>query len=623
MIALDLGTRSIDCVEFDGRAILHVAVREHKGRAMTEGGVYDLDAAAEGVREVRTELGLPVGTPAAVAVAGGRLRTLKHAVALSGPGPWNETDLAEAEKTLLDKSPRGKEPQVLLGVTRSNCRRDGRPVRALVGMEGDAASYDCLATFLPMEHVRSKISAIELGGFAPTLITAEPLAIAAALFSGELPPALFAIIDIGAGTSDIALVSPNGLAGVMSVPSAGDAITDAIASAMGLSYADADALKRSSGHTVTDLWGSKQSFDAESIRRSAEAGVDSLVSAIAKAAKKLLADAGEPLAGAVLVGGGSLWPDLPARLATALALPQDRVRVRAAETLAGIEDRSGLCRGASLVTVAGIVLSAPTAFRVHRFSLNGRRHLTLEHPRADASFTVAQALVAAGEDPLDYFGAPGAAHVDGDRIIGGEPGGDPVVTIDGRASSLDTAIAASASITISQGAKGRAAVFATSPAETPTRAPSAPAPPAVAAPSVAPVEEDTDPRGFVTLDGQRVYCGTRFRLEPGTDGASTPVENIPPLLSALVTLPHRRSIRVNLNGEWLTLRDRTMTAAVNGRRAKADSRVAWDAVISTGRGPWRVYEALHDSASSVRLSINGCAASYTSEIADNDRITAE
>jgi hypothetical protein len=142
---------------------------------------------------------------------------------------------------------------------------------------------------------------------------------------------------------------------------------------------------------------------------------------------------------------------------------------------------------------------------------------------------------------------------------------------------------------------------------------------------VAPIDPLESPTaGFMIINGAPVYCGERIRFERGTDGQQKPVEKTPPLLGEIVSLPAHRSIRITVNGAPREVRDRTRSAIVNNRRVRASERVAWESVISTARGPWRLYEALAgETGLPLRIERAGRAIGLCDEISDGDAVTID
>lgn len=422
--ALDVGTRSVICFEHDGKTILRAAVREHAGSFMREGAVIDFEAVASTVREVREEMKLADGTAAAVAIAGANLVTKSRAIKLNGPGPWDESDLRAAE---------GPESGA-----RAAFEVGGRPVRSVIGMAGAEARYNFITTRLPIESARLKLRAIRAGGFTPVSLVVEPLAVARAVFSHDMPEGRWAIVDIGAGTSDIAILSREGLIAAASLSIAGDSITRAIATKFGLAYIDADRLKRDPKSSVPDMWGESQQIPEADVRAAGNEAASELASRIA--AK--IAEFGGAPAGVMLVGGGSLWSEVSVRLTEILKAP---VRVRNAETIREVVDRTGIVRGPAFLTAIGIMLS-DDARRVLTTMLNGREVIVL----CDA-LSVADLMTEAGLEALDFFGEPEEATIDGDEIIGGDPGAPPRVMINGRPADLDSGVMSGDRVTVERG----------------------------------------------------------------------------------------------------------------------------------------------------------------------------
>lgn len=605
MIALDFGTRSIVCACFEGVRITAAASCEHKTRAMREGSIYDLEAARESLIGLRARMDLPEGTAVAIAIAGAQLSTERFEISLTGEGTWTEAMLREAEEKRFARVKSIGPRDVLLGVHRSHCVIDGKSVATPVGREGKAVKYRVLATFLPMENVKLKTRVVEQAGFQPTHITVEPMAIGAALLSSQTPPHCYALVDIGAGTSDIAVISPDGLAAVGSIPFAGDTITESISKKLDLVYMEADAIKRNPAGTVVDIWGESRTFSRELVETAAEDGVELLVSSISAAFKKLKRDVKiEEFAGIILVGGGSLWPTLPARLAGVVKLDPARIRIRSAESISALKDETSIFRGPEFVTVAGIVLSHAASFHVRRFHFNGRPQMSILPPDRSSSFTVADAFVADNRDPLEYFGNPGEAFIDGDEIRGGEPGSPPRIIVNGALADLDTSIASGDRIEVTRGADGGPARSADLKA-------------------VLDVRVETNP-ATVRVDGEEWQCGERTAAVLDSGGQVVMAPRVPPSLGRMLAGYARPSIRVHIGDEARNLRDRTATALVDGVSQAADFAPSWGATIETARKDWRLYEALEpygDSGAIARVWVNGNPASYTTPIHEGDRVT--
>jgi len=616
MIVLDVGTRSIICIEHEGNKVTRVLYREHAFPCMKEGNVYDLTKALESISAVRKDMALPEGTEVAVAIAGGQLTTRKISVSLSGNGPWSESDIENAEKNLIKKIQSGKRSKkILLGVQRTAFKVDGKQVGSVAGLFGKKAEYQSIMTFLPIENIKTKLGVIEKAGFKPISIAVEPLAVERAIFGKNLPPSPFALIDIGAGTSDIAVVSSSGLHGVASIPLAGDTITESISKNLGLDYLSAEKIKRNYEEEIVDIWGEKKKFSLLEVNSAAEDGLKKLVSAISDKLTNLIEK--NKLNGIVLVGGGSLWRDLPERLAYSCDLSKERVRIRVAESITEIEDTSGQLKGPVYLTAIGILLSRFDSFVPIYYSLDGVAHFSVEMP--GKNITVAETLLSDSRDPLDEFGEPGRAIIVDGKIIAGGPGGEPEIKMNNKPVSLDDSIFQGADIKIEKGEKGRDAkseeelsvILDGKEYSLTTDNLDSYSPDKI----INFLKSKINTVGTYIVDGKEIQVGERFKIIEKEKGKYY-TEELPPLkLEEIIGLPQKRSIKVHLNGVEKEVTEKTISAVVNGKREKKVNRISWGSQIITERDSWRVYEALDEIKElPKKIKINDNEGNLSSEI---------
>ena len=111
---------------------------------------------------------------------------------------------------------------------------------------------EVIATFLPRVVVDSLFSAMKQAGLELWSMTLEPIA----ALSIAIPPGMrllnLALVDIGAGTSDIAIVKDGHIAAYAMVPMGGDELTEALAAHYLLDFHHAETVKRqmNSGQTI-------------------------------------------------------------------------------------------------------------------------------------------------------------------------------------------------------------------------------------------------------------------------------------------------------------------------------------------------------------------------------------
>jgi cell division protein FtsA len=219
---------------------------------------------------------------------------------------------------------------------------DGYPVSNPIGFTGAQVELAVFNAFAPMVHLGALQSVANQLGLDLLGVIAEPYAVATCLDPDELGDAGAVFIDVGGGTTDVALVRHGGIAGTKMLALGGRAFTKGLVERFALSFARAEALKVAAGE-AGDL--------PEPIER------DSLDAALAEDAavwlrgvELMIADLaeGELLPGRVyLCGGGAQLPQLVASLngdGWWRRLPfarQPQVRALAPGDVAGVRDASG------------------------------------------------------------------------------------------------------------------------------------------------------------------------------------------------------------------------------------------------------------------------------------------
>lgn len=218
---------------------------------------------------------------------------------------------------------------------------DGYPVSNPIGFTGaqlEIAIFNAFAPMVHLEALQSVASALDLQLLG---VIAEPYAVATCLAPGEIGDAGALFVDIGGGTTDVALVRGGGIAGTKMLALGGRAFTKGIADRFGLPFDRAEAVKLRIGDNQGE-----ESVDADALAdglaedaRVWLAGVELMIGDLA---------AGELLPGRVfLCGGGADLPQIGSVLAEAdwwRRLPfarQPQVRPLAPSDVAGLQDATG------------------------------------------------------------------------------------------------------------------------------------------------------------------------------------------------------------------------------------------------------------------------------------------
>ena len=159
-------------------------------------------------------------------------------------------------------------------------------------------------------------------------MTLEPIAAANVVIPKDMYNFNLALVDVGAGTSDIALTKGGAMLGYAMVPVAGDEITETLAEHYLLDYATGESIKRAlvKGEELK----AKNILSQEVVIKPEEAleviqpMVQSLASQISEAILMLNNKAPQ----VICVGGGSMTPSLLEGIAAFLEIPLERVGIK-------------------------------------------------------------------------------------------------------------------------------------------------------------------------------------------------------------------------------------------------------------------------------------------------------
>ena len=345
LYALDIGTRTViglvGVVEEERVRILDAETRPHASRAMLDGQIEDIDQVAAVVSQVTRALEKRVGAPlrrVCVAAAGRSLRTEQGHSTLELPAPQaigpelvlrlEAEAVSHAEQAIQQAAESQGTRLFLVGYSTTQFSIDRSPMPKPIGHTGQQLEADVVATFLPSEVVDSLYAVLRAASLEVASLTLEPIAALNAAIPADLRLLNLALVDIGAGTSDIAVCRDGSVVGYTMATTAGDEITEALMRSCLVDYPTAESIKaRLSGDgeiTYQDILGLEQVQNTQQLRASVEPAVQALAGELAE---RITALNGGPPSAVFLAGGGSKLSGLNARLAAALGLDEKRIAV--------------------------------------------------------------------------------------------------------------------------------------------------------------------------------------------------------------------------------------------------------------------------------------------------------
>lgn len=475
IFALDIGTRTVKGIvckkEGSTLKIMAESIMEHDSRSMIDGQVHDIDKVSKVVVKVKEDLEGKVGFPlkdAAIAAAGRTLKTkcvhveqdlgddmdidvnIINSLELSG--------VNEAGMLIREELKHAEDHFYCVGYSVVSYYLNGYSITSLMDHKGRYIGADVLATFLPQSVVNSLYKVLEKSLLNPISLTLEPIAALEAIVPENIRLLNIALIDIGAGTSDIAITRGGTISAYGMVSVAGDEVTEALSQHYLLSFNSAEDIKRSLGRrkkvSFRDVTGNKVTVGADEVLSIMEDATKKIAHDIAGA---VLSFNGEPPKAVFCVGGGSRTPGLIDALSEELGMDKQRIAVKKRTSIPDLETCGHLVDGPEGVTVVGIAI---VAFKKvgHDFInvfVNGKECRLFN----SADLAVKDVLGLIGYNPSSLIGKSGKSvrfTMNGEhRRDPGTPAEPPEIYVNGSLGSLESRVKGGDSINIKDAINGR------------------------------------------------------------------------------------------------------------------------------------------------------------------------
>lgn len=269
LTALDVGTEFakaliVDVAQGPERSggIVRGVGRIRQGLShMQSGTVSDIDAVVANCAAALDEAEAMAGSRPAAAVIGiagelvkGATSTVMHE-RRDARDPLTEEELQRIVQRVQDQALRDAERRIgwESGLERLDVRLvhaaivemkiDGYPVSNPIGFTGSHLELSVFNAFAPMVHLGALQSVAHALGLELMGVIAEPYAVATCLDPGEVGDAGAVFVDVGGGTTDVALVRHGGIAGTKMLALGGRAFTKGLAERFALSFPAAEAAK--------------------------------------------------------------------------------------------------------------------------------------------------------------------------------------------------------------------------------------------------------------------------------------------------------------------------------------------------------------------------------------------
>jgi cell division protein FtsA len=340
VVALDVGTTKICALvaEIDPLGGIHLlGVGQSASAGLRKGIVIDIVTAGANIREAIEAASRVTGIQISSVVVG---VTGQHVSCMNVQGAASITHLNKEitehdvyrvmESARTVSVPAGREVIHLLP---RGFAVDGQSgVWQPVGMSGQRLEVETHVITGQSSFLQNVAKSVEQAGLLVETMVLEPIATSEAVLSDSEKELGAVVVDIGGGTTDIAVVIEGAVAYSAVIPVGGNHVTNDLAVGLKTGRAEAERLKKDYGCALASLVadddllaiGTVDGSESRSMSRRAIADViEPRMQELLGLVKQELAKSGfeERLSSAVLSGGGSLLHGTPELAETILALP--------------------------------------------------------------------------------------------------------------------------------------------------------------------------------------------------------------------------------------------------------------------------------------------------------------
>lgn len=480
VFGLDIGTRNVVGTvgyQTDDREFVVTAqyVREHETRAMLDGQIHDIGRVAKTIKEVKDELEKQTGQPleeVCIAAAGRVLKTVtthveyeyaqESVVTGEDVHTLNLLGIEKAQEALKEVNDTSYK-FYCVGYSTVKFFLNDEVFISLEGHKANKIGEDIIVTFLPEDVVDGLYAAVGQAGLSVANMTLEPIAAINVAIPENYRMLNIALVDVGAGTSDISITRDGSIIAYGMIPHAGDEMTEVIVQHFLVDFNMAESIKLQSttSDTVTykDIMSIEHTIPAKDVWDVAAPVVDNIAQEVSAKIRELNGD--KTVSACFVVGGGGKIHGFTEKLAEDLDLPEERVALRGEEVLGDVTfEQEDIKKDPLLVTPIGICLNyyeQRNNFIMVRF--NGERIKLYDNNR----LTIVDAALQAGFSNDELFpkrGTPINFTVNGvARLVRGEAGEGAVVTMNGKPASINTPLGPNSEIIIEPSTAGEAAEY--------------------------------------------------------------------------------------------------------------------------------------------------------------------
>ncbi len=266
LVGLDIGTSNVKAllarVVGEDLKIIGVGRKKQNLDDMHDGAIADISSVVRNCEEAlaaaEDQAGIQ-GRKAVMGIAGELVKGLTSTIRYRRPQPDRALDMSEMEFIIEKVQERAQvraQKQIALETGNEevevklvnsaivSIHIDGYKVSNPIGFQGRDIAIQIYTAFAPMVHIGALERTADELDLELVAVAAEPFAVSRTVLGTDASSNFTAIlIDVGGGTTDIAVVNDGGVEGTKMFGIGGRSFTRTIASELDISYDDAEKLK--------------------------------------------------------------------------------------------------------------------------------------------------------------------------------------------------------------------------------------------------------------------------------------------------------------------------------------------------------------------------------------------
>jgi len=475
IFSLDIGTRNVvgtlSKKNDDKYVVLDFEELEHPDRAMFDGQIHDIDKVAKVVNKVKIALeerNQYKLKRVAIAAAGRALKTsrvtVKREIDFTKVIGKDEIDnlemeaIQKAQLAITDINDSKSTKYYCVGYSVIKYYLDGSMIVNPKDHKGRELEVDLIATFLPHIVVDSLYTVMDKNDLEVINLTLEPIAAINVAIPDNIRLLNLALVDVGAGTSDIAITKDGTISSYGMVSMAGDLLTETISKEFLLDFNTAENVKRSLKNldeiVFTNIVGITETVSSKEITNKILPIIDEITDKISNQIKEFN---GKSPSAVFCIGGGCQVPMFTEILSEKLGLPKERTVIKSTEMIPNLEFESNKFSGPEYITPIGIGYTAFKEIEGNFLQVTvNDKPIRLFNSR---KLSVSDALILIGFNPRNLIARRGESYtvkVNGKlRIVTGEYGESAKIYVNGAIASLDTKLNNKDSIYVENALEGK------------------------------------------------------------------------------------------------------------------------------------------------------------------------